>query len=1469
MLLSDRKESPIRGITGLGGGIASYIFYGSGTSGEYELSRSLSFDPSDTTYLQRTYALGGNRQIWTASFWMKPTPDNVGVILAAYNGTSIAEENYATISISAAFQLRVGNASIPYKLTTRRYKDLAAWYHIVIAVDTTNPIANNRVRIYTNGVEETQFEETNNPPLNQILAWNGPAFDHRIGSEYGQQYYDGYLADFHFIDGQALNATEFGEFDESGFWQPKEFTGSYNTAGTGTPYSSTSTMPTPATVFDGDANTFASQAMTSTDWNIITGFPITFSPGVGTFTYTTSNCGAIGGSNWRDLRLTKQSDGTQTTIRVFDCNGWSIPSAWRGIELRKIEWRRWNSTEAVSAVYVDGVMLTDSGYAAGVNGFHLDFSDISSNTALGTDSSGENNNWSVNNLEAGNPGQTVASATGALPILNTSGDYGDTITSGVRLDSDFSDIVLALPLNGTDGSTTITDYHATIKGSGSAKAITVFNGNPPSGGADISTLVSQFYGSSFKTLRGGVNANQSDYITRTGDTDLAFGQGQFTVEFWFYPTQLISNYVMFDNRHPTTGWPNSANGFAIQGNSSGTIHVRTDGSNQISADYVIENKSHQWHHIVVQRESGSNTQLYVNGVYQNAFSDSRDYNEGRFTLGSSSPNGEGSEGYFSDLRIYKGTAKYSGNFTVPARPNLSPSDVVIDTPTNYTSTSGNPGGNYATLNSLYQDGTYSNGNLDLLTQSGNRHYRATIGVSSGKWYWEVQARGGATDPMVAVVKEYAATDTNANSYGGYAYYGVTGNKQTLNLDEAYGESFTTDDIIGVALDVDAGTLTFYKNGVSQGQAFEGLTSDLGPYFPAFSAGSSTNTTNIRFNAGQKQFVYDPPSDHKALCATNLPTATIPDSSAQFDVISYTGTESTQTVSGLGFAPGFVWNKGRLDIGGNITESPRNLLWDITRGAGKRLVSDDTGIEDTGSATLTSFTSDGFTLGSSTDGNDLDQNYVSWNWNAGDGSRTYTVKVVNDSGNKYQFDDSGQSAVTLDLEEGATYVFDASDSSVDGHPFVLGTSANSNEYSTGVTYTLDGSVVTYSAYTSGFASATTRTLTITVPASAPTLYYWCSIHSGMGGQINTNETAGSTTILGSLNTTAFDQSQNWSANYIGNNGVPPTQAFDGTGPSKDGYAHQSEKLTLTFSPALSGRIIVYGGTGGSTVDTFTLSDGSVLGSGTQYNVAPYYDELDFGVKSNITSLECSSGYALYGIRVDGKLLVDSTVSLGNFPNVNSVVRANPTAGFSMVKWENPSGLVSLPHGLGDDPALIITKNRDGNDQWQTYHKDLGNNKKLYLSSTDTQVDTSVWNSYTPNEHYFYFDDNRTGSWIAYCWTPIKNYSAFGEYTGDSTNFQYTGFAPKFVMIKGYSSTAGFNWVIVDSFRGYDDEQVSKKLYPNLSTFENNDGRGNETKVVLLSNGFTFVDSGAETNSSTRQYIWAAFADHPFSSSSRAL
>ena len=274
--------------------------------------------------------------------------------------------------------------------------------------------------------------------------------------------------------------------------------------------------------------------------------------------------------------------------------------------------------------------------------------------------------------------------------------------------------------------------------------------------------------------------------------------------------------------------------------------------------------------------------------------------------------------------------------------------------------------------------------------------------------------------------------------------------------------------------------------------------------------------------------------------------TINDPSAYFQIKTFTGDgNDNRAITNDGnsnLRPDWIWFKNRS------TTNSHNLL-DSRRGITKKLEgTNNTNAEGTTSTRLTSFDTDGFTVRTDPSVNGNGNKIIAWQWAAGGAAptQTYRVVVVSDSGNKYRWRNSGntatfaQSAVTLDLQEGGTYTIDGSDSTMGSHPIKLsttsdGTHGGGSSYNTGVTYKLDGSTVTESAYVSGYSSATTRQLVITVAASAPTLYYYCHYHSGMGGQINTNSEFGSTNFDGSIlstvtaNTTSGFSIATWTGN----------------------------------------------------------------------------------------------------------------------------------------------------------------------------------------------------------------------------------------------------------------------------------------------------------------------------------------------------
>ena len=452
----------------------------------------------------------------------------------------------------------------------------------------------------------------------------------------------------------------------------------------------------------------------------------------------------------------------------------------------------------------------------------------------------------------------------------------------------------------------------------------------------------------------------------------------------------------------------------------------------------------------------------------------------------------------------------------------------IFTPVNSpTQTTDSPTTNAATLSPLYTDSTLSTGNLKAVA-TGNAYQWAISSIAipdSGKWTCEFQSSNINGSSLYGYIGIAQMGNHNVKTGTSYRWGMNLGNGEVFNGSGSSVHNFSTSayatTLMRLEYDADADTIKIFSAGseifpASTGaSATVGLTGQNSLHFFCAPYGSGAD-----FTATFKDLSGTPTANYKELTAVNLYENSAPaiaDGSAFFQPTTYSGVAGANEVNQTGnstFQPDLVWIRRRDGAGDGV-------LFDSTRttSSGEYIRSSNSGATGNESA-WASFDDNGFSFdGADTnvETNTGSRTYVAWQWLAGGTAptKTYTVKVVDDSGNKYRFDDFGTSAVTLDLQEGGTYTFDASDSSVNTHPFVIGTSADGSEYSTGVTYQLDGVSKTYSQYTSGFAAASSRKLIITVAASAPALYYWCSNHSGMGGSINTNSTFGSSYFDGTI------------------------------------------------------------------------------------------------------------------------------------------------------------------------------------------------------------------------------------------------------------------------------------------------------------------------------------------------------------------
>ena len=205
------------------------------------VDRSLRFAREDTHYLSKTFGSGGNQKKWTFSCWIKRGVlggDNYGGgEMRIFGANTNASHIYLQSGETLTWDISDGSGTDASLVTNRMFRDNTNWFHIVCALDTDESTANNRMRMYINGIEETAFNTRNNPSSgkgdNRMNANNLHTLGFRTSAQgnAGMQF-DGYLTEINFIDGQQYDPSYFGYFEsQTGIWRPKKYEGSYGTTG--------------------------------------------------------------------------------------------------------------------------------------------------------------------------------------------------------------------------------------------------------------------------------------------------------------------------------------------------------------------------------------------------------------------------------------------------------------------------------------------------------------------------------------------------------------------------------------------------------------------------------------------------------------------------------------------------------------------------------------------------------------------------------------------------------------------------------------------------------------------------------------------------------------------------------------------------------------------------------------------------------------------------------------------------------------------------------------------------------------------------------------------------------------------------------------------------------------------------------------------------------------------------------------
>ena len=243
-----------------------FNIFGANSVSGYTVKNSLRFNSGSSDVLTRTPASTSGNQIFTVSMWVKRANLGGSTIFYAYQDGNNADAigfNGTDNSFQVAFY--DGGAYTVNLITTQLFRDVSAWYHFVVAIDTTQATNTNRAKLYVNGTQVTAFSTATYPSQNATVTFNKNVF-HVLGAGYYGSYSDYcniYLSEVNWITGQQLTPSSFGETDTlTGIWKPKAYTGTYGTNGFYLKFANSASLGTDSS---GNGNNFTVNNLTSVD----------------------------------------------------------------------------------------------------------------------------------------------------------------------------------------------------------------------------------------------------------------------------------------------------------------------------------------------------------------------------------------------------------------------------------------------------------------------------------------------------------------------------------------------------------------------------------------------------------------------------------------------------------------------------------------------------------------------------------------------------------------------------------------------------------------------------------------------------------------------------------------------------------------------------------------------------------------------------------------------------------------------------------------------------------------------------------------------------------------------------------------------------------------------------------------------------------------------------------------------------